>query len=220
MFVISVAFTAAKSGRPPISRTPTIPPSDIDLAYNRAGDSPRRAAQDAHRRGENASSWISGAEGEELFAKTFSQLSNTGWVALHSLPASLAGTTESDIDHQIIGPGGIFTVNTKHLRHPIVAAGHDCWVNEVPSTYLSDASLEARKATERLFNALERDILVHPMIVATRGGIERQSPSHVILLDITELVSWLAALPTVMTNADIATVHTASRNLTTWRRHY
>ncbi|MGA5029945.1 nuclease-related domain-containing protein [Streptomyces cellulosae] len=37
-------------------------------------------------------------------------LGSQGWRALHSIPLA----NKVDIDHLLIGPGGVFSINTKH----------------------------------------------------------------------------------------------------------
>lgn len=52
---------------------------------------------------------------------TAERLVKHGWHVLHSIPL---GTGKSDIDHLLIGPGGVFTINPKN--HP----GGKVWVGE------------------------------------------------------------------------------------------
>jgi hypothetical protein len=59
--------------------------------------------------------WRIGADGEERVGTELARLIKLDprWRVLHAVPAGDAG---ADIDHVVIGPGGIFTLNTKH--HP------------------------------------------------------------------------------------------------------
>lgn len=59
--------------------------------------------------------WRKGAEGEEMTARTLAKLP-AGYVALHDLriPGSRA-----NIDHLVIGPSGVFTVETKHFTSDV-----------------------------------------------------------------------------------------------------
>ena len=68
--------------------------------------------------GREAEPWYVGALGELEVARRLSAL-GPGWYVLHSVPV---GTGASDLDHIVIGPAGVFTINTKHHR------GQRVWV--------------------------------------------------------------------------------------------
>jgi hypothetical protein len=65
--------------------------------------------------------WRVGADGEEKVAAQLVKLiqRDTRWRVLHAIPV---GDRGSDIDHLVIGPGGIYSLNAKH--HP----GAKVWV--------------------------------------------------------------------------------------------
>lgn len=106
------------------------PPSQYDLAQVAPGASllPQvkkhspgvlgRAVAWTLRRPTKADSWRRGLAGERVVARELKRLSRQGWYSLHSIMIS----PTQDIDHLLIGPGGIFTINTKN--HP----GMDVWV--------------------------------------------------------------------------------------------
>ena len=55
-------------------------------------------------------SWYWGALGEMAVGRELSKL-GPEWMVLHAVPV---GSGDSDIDHVLIGPPGVFTINTKH----------------------------------------------------------------------------------------------------------
>ena len=55
-------------------------------------------------------SWFLGAIGELEVGRVLDRLGD-GWLVLHAVPVGTAG---SDIDHLVIGPSGVFTINTKY----------------------------------------------------------------------------------------------------------
>ena len=65
-------------------------------------------------------SWHTGAVGEHLVADTLSKLP-VGWHVFHSIPV---GTTDADVDHVVVGPGGVFTISTKHH------SGKKVWITD------------------------------------------------------------------------------------------
>ncbi|MFF4431528.1 nuclease-related domain-containing protein [Streptomyces sp. NPDC001513] len=105
---------------------PTLPPltPEYDLASNRPGEELRkrlgrtgpgllgRAVARVLRRGTDGDAWRSGLAGERRVGVELDRLTRQGWRVLHSVPLP----RQVDIDHLLIGPGGVFTVNTK--RHP------------------------------------------------------------------------------------------------------
>lgn len=99
-----------------------------DLADVRAGAAARaqaRAAKEAApvrtmlarvlRVHNDERAWRIGADGEEMVAARLAKLAGKDprWKFLHAVPVGERG---SDIDHVVIGPGGVFTLNAKH--HP------------------------------------------------------------------------------------------------------
>ncbi|MEU9082304.1 nuclease-related domain-containing protein [Streptomyces sp. NPDC048357] len=112
---------------------PTLPPltPEYDLASNRPGEQLRkrlgetgpgpgpgflgRAVARVLRRGTDGTdgdAWRTGLAGERRVGEELDRLTRQGWHVLHSVPLP----RQVDIDHLLIGPGGVFTVNTK--RHP------------------------------------------------------------------------------------------------------
>lgn len=65
--------------------------------------------------------WRVGADGEETIGAKPEKLTTDAWYVLHSVPV---GTRGSDIDHVVIGPAGVSTINTK--KHP----GKEVWVSK------------------------------------------------------------------------------------------
>ncbi|MEV7445236.1 nuclease-related domain-containing protein [Streptomyces sp. NPDC091204] len=105
---------------------PTLPPltPENDLASNRPGEELRkrlgetgpgllgRAVARMLRRGADGDPWRTGLAGERRVGEELDRLTRQGWRVLHSVPLP----RQVDIDHLLIGPGGVFTINTK--RHP------------------------------------------------------------------------------------------------------
>ena len=56
--------------------------------------------------------WARGEAGERLVGAELDRLAPHEWWVFHAIPRGSAGT---DIDHLVIGVGGVFTVNTKNV---------------------------------------------------------------------------------------------------------
>jgi Nuclease-related domain len=65
------------------------------------------------RPGPEAVAWRRGAAGERRTARLLGPLERQGWVVLHDL--AVRGS-RANIDHLVIGPGGIFVIDSKQYR--------------------------------------------------------------------------------------------------------
>jgi hypothetical protein len=78
-----------------------------------------------------------------------------GWFVFHDVPL---GDRGANIDHLVIGPGGVFTVNTKYLFGEIVVYQRSITHEGSRTDYLSKASAEARRAAILLSAAIGRTV--------------------------------------------------------------
>lgn len=76
-----------------------------------AYDVARRQREEAERLQRSAEMWERGAEGEVAVARVLDALPD-GWVTLHDL--AWPGRQRANIDHVVIGPGGVFVVDAKN----------------------------------------------------------------------------------------------------------
>ncbi|MFI9200563.1 nuclease-related domain-containing protein [Streptomyces sp. NPDC053048] len=164
---------AAKPRPKVLSLTPLTPADD--LALNRPGAS-LKAKLDAEgpgpvdrlitwllRRDSEWTSWRRGLVGERRVGAELDRLSNQGWHVLHSilLPNSV------DIDHLLIGPGGVFNINTKHCPDKNVWVGNDSVrVNHgPPRPYTRKVRAEAHHVQGVLARYSGRAVHVQPALV-------------------------------------------------------
>jgi len=76
-----------------------------------AYDVARRQREEAERLQRSAELWEQGAEGEVAVAQALEALPE-GWVVLHDL--AWPGRQRANLDHVVIGPGGVFVVDAKN----------------------------------------------------------------------------------------------------------
>ena len=135
----------------------------LDLATNRAGAEAREQAQAARDAAPvktvlarvlgvhtDERAWRIGADGEEKVAAQLAKVArkDSRWRFLNAIPV---GDRGSDIDHLLIGPGGVFTVNAKH--HPgakIWVGGNTFMVNGHRQPYVRNSRYEATRAAKLL----------------------------------------------------------------------
>jgi hypothetical protein len=111
----------------------------------------------------DTTAWRRGAEGERRTAQILSRLERHGWVILHDL--AIPGS-RANLDHLVIGPGGVFMVDPKQYRGRLqVAADGSLWHGRYPlAPILRVARFEADQAAHIL-----------AVNVSPRGGRPRRS---------------------------------------------
>lgn len=90
----------------------------------------------------DAVAWLRGIRGEQEAARRLAAL-GPEWVVLHSIPI---GQKESDVDHLVIGPPGVFVVNSKRHRDARVwVAGGRLLVNGRRTDHIRNSAFEATR---------------------------------------------------------------------------
>jgi len=223
-----VEITPAPRNEQPLQRDAT--EEWVDLAGNRAGQAARARAL-AERQAApvmtflarflrfhtDERAWRIGADGEEMVASRLAKLPE-GWRVLHALPV---GERDADIDHLVIGPGGVFTVNTKHHPHANVwVAGNTFMVNGQRLPYIRNARHEARRAARLLSKASKQPVEVSGVIAvvgAQRGFTIKEQPENVQVLGRKRLAQWLRYQPAILSDAQVEGIHAVARRSDTWQ---
>ena len=137
-----------------------------------------------------ARSWYLGAVGEMRVARALAKL-GPEWHVLHSIPV---GTRGSDIDHLVVGPGGVFTLNTKnHAGKDVWVAGSVLMVNGQHQKYLRNSAHEAKRAAALLTRAVGREVPVRAAVVLVaprRVTVRRFAEGAAVVTD-SQLRRWL-----------------------------
>jgi len=204
----------------------------VDLATNAAGTEARERAQAARDSAPvktalarvlgihtNERAWRIGADGEEKVAAQLAKLARKDprWQFLHAIPV---GNRGSDIDHIIIGPGGVFTANAKH--HPgakIWVGGNTFMVNGAKQPYIRNARHEAQHAAKILTAACGFPVHVEGLIVTVnaRDVVVKNQPEDVSVTPRMQVARWLLRHGDILTVESIAAIYEVARRSTTWR---
>lgn len=157
--------------------------------------------------------WCVGYVGEERVGSLLEAL-GPGWKVLHAVPVGTAG---SDIDHVVIGPGGVFTINAKHhAAQTVEVKGEALFVGGTHTFYIRNAQLEAGRAT-RVISAVMPGLTAYPIVAVVGGTVRvKEAPSDVYVMNSAALSSWLLGLPSVLTPEQVADVYAAMRLSTSW----
>jgi hypothetical protein len=159
-----------------------------------------------------------GARGERVVGRRLNRWARRrGWHVLHAVPVGHQGT---DIDHVIIGPFGVVTVNTKATRTSVWVGEHGMKVGGTTVDYLRKSRAEAARAA-RLLAPVAGGVPVRAVIVfvgARQFKIARGGPRDLAVLPSPRaLRRWLARQPAVLDPARVAAVYAAARLPATWQ---
>lgn len=168
---------------------------------------------------EATSAWERGAVGETRVARTLAKVveKDPRWQVIHSVPV---GSRGADIDHVVIGPGGVYTLNTKY--HPDA----HCWlggdvllVNGVRQPYVRNSRHEAARAAKKLSAAVGEAVPVTGVVVLCRAEDlkVKAAPEDVVVIERYHLKRWLLRRPEVLNGARIAQITEAARHGATWK---
>jgi hypothetical protein len=143
-----------------------------------------------------AVAWRRRAAGERRTARLLAPLERHGWAVLHDLAVP---RSRANIDHLVIGPGGVFVVDSKQYRGRLqLDAVGKLWHGRHPlAPTLGAVSWEADRAAQVL---TDPDVVVRP-IMAVHGA---QVPWGKVVTDGVPVVaaqrlpSMLLALPAVL----------------------
>src|SRR5215813_5729025 len=184
-----------------------------DLSRNAPGASARARARELRREHPllvtaadvvgirtEARSFAIGAAGERKVGRMLNRIAaQHGWHVLHAVPVGQRG---ADIDHVVIAPFGVVTINTKATRSTVWIGEYGIKVGGTKVDYLWKSRAEGRRAQSLLSHATGLRVPVRPVIVfvdlrhfdARRGG-----PKDVAVLPSSRtLASWLRSQPAVL----------------------
>jgi hypothetical protein len=134
--------------------------------------------------------WRIGAKGEAWVGRELAGLPDS-WRAFHDLPVGPYG---ANLDHLVVGPGGVFSLNTKNLSSNVWLGDRALLVNGTKTDYLAKSLREARRVGAHLGHASGRFVTVVPVLVLLCNRLTRKGcPVDVVVLEGRELRRWLVA---------------------------
>lgn len=205
-----------------------------DLAHNTPGESARATAKELRAQHPfkvaaakalgirtTAGSFAMGAKGErEVGRKLDRWAAQDGWYVIHAVPVGEAG---ADIDHVVIAPFGVVTVNTKTTKTRVWVGEHGMTLGGKSVDYLRKSRAEARRAKRLLDRATGLEVPVQAVIVFTGAdqfSIRRGGPPDVaVLASPRALHSWLRKQPSVLAREQVEAIYQAARVPATWQPH-
>lgn len=135
---------------------------------------------------------------------------------LHSVPI---GTRGSDIDHVVVGPAGVFTINTKfHEDARVWVGSRRLLVSGQKTDHLRNTRYEVARTHKLLSAAIGSEVPVRGAIVIV-GAKEiqiREQPEDVAVLGAPQLVRWLRKQKPLLEPARVTEVARVVRDRATW----
>ncbi|WP_295118796.1 nuclease-related domain-containing protein [uncultured Leifsonia sp.] len=183
--------------------------------------SPLARALGARPLGAETEPWFAGALGEREVGALLDRLP-PGWSAFHAVPVGTRPDESggvADVDHVVVGPAGVFVINTKHHR------GQRVWVGEravlvsgQKQPYLRNSDLEASRVRGVLAQAgLVAPVTALVVLVGTKEVTVRQQPRRVRVLRAEALLRWLTRRPAVIDGGTVSDIARLFDDPATWR---
>jgi hypothetical protein len=167
----------------------------------------------------SAQSFAAGARGERIVGRQLNKWAPCdGWYVLHAVPVGRRG---ADIDHVVIGPFGVVTLNTKATTTAVWVGEYGLTVGGKPVNYLQRSRSEAARAGRLLERATGLAVPVQPAIVfvgARRVSIRRGGPADVAVLPSPRaLRRWLGQQPPALEPSQVTAIYEAARRPVSWQ---
>jgi hypothetical protein len=136
--------------------------------------------------------WAIGCSGELHMGHHLSTLNSGCWTVLHGVPLPDGG----DIDHLVIGPGGVFAIDAKVRLGHVTVSRHAITVDARETDMLNRAVDLAIAASDVLSDAVGWKVWVSPVIAFVDSNVQiRSIPHDVPVLDARNVAAWLEGLP-------------------------
>jgi len=166
-----------------------------------------------------AHSFATGARGERTVGRQLNRwAARHGWHVLHAVPVGQRG---ADIDHVVIGPFGVVTVNTKTTGTAVWVGEYGLTVGGKSVDYLRKSRHEASRAGQLLSQATGLNVPVQPVIVfvgARRVTVRRGGPADVAVLASPRLLHhWLRRQRAALPPGQVEAVYQAARKPASWQ---
>ena len=161
-------------------------------------------------------SFRSGRGGVEAVARSLQDLPE-GWQVLHGVPT---GCEHRVVDHVVIGPSGVFTLNVADHRGGAVHIDAP-WleVDGVRHPSLHTSCVEGERAARVLTRACGFPVPVHPVIVVLADTIVMMGDALVgaTVLGPRQTLGWLIDQPALLDPTAVCAIYGQARRVSVWR---
>jgi hypothetical protein len=166
------------------------------MAGESARESARRQREKAERLQRSAELYARGAEGEEATAVELAALPAESWTVFHDL--RWPGRRFANVDHMVVGPPGVFVIDSKNWSGTISVRGNVLRQNGRSREKDVVGAAESALAVGQLAPLLRPD-LVHPVLCFVRDEQLTGWARDVMVCSTANLVTMLLSRPGVLT---------------------
>lgn len=140
--------------------------------------------------------WDAGAAGERVVADKLSELVPRGWYVLHDV--HWPGRPKANLDHVLVGPGGVVVVDAKNWTGEVRVASGVLWQGRYARTQAVEGALAQCAAVASVLAPPHRR-LVRPLIcMAAQPDLFGVTNSDVAVAGAQRVVGAIEALPAVL----------------------
>ncbi|QRN96845.1 NERD domain-containing protein [Archangium violaceum] len=159
--------------------------------------------------------WGKGADGEEHVGELLNQLQPLGWTVIHDLKISSSG---ANVDHLVIGPPGVFVIDTKFVSGNVWVGGSNVMVGGFSKDYVEKLEAQAMRVREKLCNATGWGSLwVQGLLVFVEPNLTvKEQPNNVVVLSDDELVPGLLQQPPKLSPRQMEMLSQVAMSGNTW----
>lgn len=214
----------------PLAYAVTVPRLASELADNMPGASARAKAKEHRSQAPvrtllaralgvhtDERAWRVGAKGEQTVAAQLDGLGDR-WTVLHDVPVGERG---ANIDHVVIGPPGVFTVNSKwHAGKSVWVGGSTVLIDGRREPYVPKSRHEAERASRLLSAAYGEPVPVVGIVaVLAQDWTIRDQPrdGSVLVMRPSHARELLRSLPVRYGGAELERLAWCARRSTVWR---
>jgi Nuclease-related domain len=140
-----------------------------------------------------------------------------GWHVLNSVPVGDRGT---ELDHVVIGPAGVVTVQVKnHPRANVWVCGTIFKVDGYNQHYVRNCRFEAQRASRLLSAVAAKEVPVRGAIavVGADGFVVKDPPRDIAVVTRKTITAYLHSLPTALDRTSVRELVEIARQPATWQ---
>jgi hypothetical protein len=146
--------------------------------------------------------WDAGAVGERVVAEKLSELVPHGWYVLHDV--HWPGRPKANLDHVLVGPGGVVVVDSKNWTGEVRVASGVLWQGRYARTQAVEGALAQCAAVASVLPPRHRRV-VRPLIcMAAQPDLFGITDADVAVAGTRRVVGAIEALPPVLDRQAVA----------------
>jgi Nuclease-related domain len=140
------------------------------------------------------------------------------WVVLHALPTATEG---AEIDHLVIGPGGVFAIATKNFAGLDVLASERTFIaGGIRYPYIRNIEYEIGRLERMLSTAADRPVQISAILALITPKSLDVPDAHrdVAIVRAADLVGWLRNRVHTVSSEDVTSIASVAAQLSSWQQ--